>query len=539
MHRILRTAKLYFIFAVCVCNCVVSLPICAAERAPTSAEIVTAASKTAERLKRENASWTVVYQLASQRPCSVRITSTPNQRLWEFFSTDSSVPLPRIISRDGVWYVRDGDRNYKCRPYEACFEDSNTIVLLARSELWLWTQADTRLGEFVALEKDIATFRVSFPETMSNQLQRHLEKLRAELKTLHHGSNPEIEKQIADLEHLKREGLKRLVDVSSGIIVGVINPTSSLRTADFQWNPHIEVNAFAVDATAWEDLTKPWQIAPDRIAVASYSRARRPVKSNPGEAVLLNLDSGEIRRIPFKSGTATTGCLSRDRKKAYVLGSTFRGENGVFEIELDSGENRTIIGPVEPGSGSLHMPSLSPDNRMMAVLGRFSGNAHENQVCLIDIHAGKIQKLGTDLSIDRLSWLPDGKGLLVSSSPVDKSGKRGKTTICRLGLDGRLTELFQGWCPVTLGATSRMLFDYFGGEYDQWTLCDFDGRRPQRLGNGYKDYLFPSSSPDGKQVLMIRLGENQETSPIIVDVASGESKLVPAPRGSWAHPVWK
>ena len=108
-------------------------------------------------------------------------------------------------------------------------------------------------------------------------------------------------------------------------------------------------------------------------------------------------------------------------------------------------------------------------------------------------------------------------------------------TICRMALPGgAITELCPGNSPVVLG--QRILFE---GDGDRWMTCDLQGKDAQPLCGGLPKHGFPSPSPDGTQVLLMRFVQGTGPRPVVVTVADGAVRELPVGGGLWAMPAWR
>jgi Tol biopolymer transport system component len=221
----------------------------------------------------------------------------------------------------------------------------------------------------------------------------------------------------------------------------------------------------------------------------------------------------------------------------FVIGTSAFAGMMLFEIDLKTGSNRKITSAYELKSGPLLFPTLSPDGSTVALLSTSAGKVLEAQVWLIDVATGRAKKLGVPFDTSKLSWLPDGRGLIAVSRK--SSLELEQAVVCRLGLDGQLTELCQGASPVVLGNSPKILFDARNGDASRWMICDLNGKNAQQLGDGLPKFGFPSPSADGSQVLMMRFGGVEGPKPTMVNVATGAVKAIPAGPGLWALPAWQ
>ena len=252
---------------------------------------------------------------------------------------------------------------------------------------------------------------------------------------------------------------------------------------------------------------------------------------------LLDMKTGRYRRIPFEGAMTLPGCFTRDRTSVVVTGvDTTAGIMGLYQIDLKAGTNRQLGGDLLASGYSL-FPRLSPDGKTVAVLHKgASGQILELQVCLVDLATGAAKPLGEPRDTGPLSWLPDGKGLIITDrKPIDVS-KPAISTICRLDLDGRLTKLCAGGSPVVLDEEKRILFE------DQatrlWQTCDLEGGDVKLYADGMKGCAFPAPSPDGKKLLMMHFRAGQAPEPLIFPLGQTAGKPATTAPGLWKSPAW-
>jgi Tol biopolymer transport system component len=209
----------------------------------------------------------------------------------------------------------------------------------------------------------------------------------------------------------------------------------------------------------------------------------------------------------------------------------------LFEINLLTGEHRQLGGKALE-AGILHFPVISPDGRTLAAIKAdwASGPLH-SQVHLVDIASGTSKPLGKPLDTAFLSWLPDGEGLILVSRESPDPNQPSIGTICRMDLAGKLTPLRKGNAPLVLENTKRILFE--DSETDEWKTCDFHGDDVRPFGDGMKDFGFPTPSPDGNRLIMMKFEVLKGPRPYIVEVSTGKSEPLLVGEGLWALPSWR
>src|SRR5262249_3331966 len=144
-------------------------------------------------------------------------------------------------------------------------------------------------------------------------------------------------------------------------------------------------------------------------------------------------------------------------------------------------------------------PALSPDGKTVAVLHRgASERLLEQQVCLVDLESGNARQVGKPRDVGPLSWLPDGRGLLMVDRKVVEMSKPTHDTVSRMSLDGEVTLICEGSSPVLLGDGKVILFQ--DQRTRMWNTCDLNGKEIRPYAGGMPGHGFPAPAPDGKRV---------------------------------------
>jgi hypothetical protein len=488
-------------------------------QSPDPDAVARAGAKTALRLRDGAASWTVTHEAPSGARFLVSVLQDRARRRIALAAevAGEKVPLARIVERDGLWYVVDGAQTGKYRPYEAPLSLSTAYFYLARSSVMVmadreglegWKHQETRAG--------IASYRAPVPEGVRRSLERMLDR-------------PEARARVADL---LEQGLLLRLELATGIVVESGNSERRLAVGEFRLLDKVDEAEFAVAGRAWTDLSAD----PTRGDLLEWVMIGHNTMFRPGgpkgelDVRLLNLGSGELRRVPFRGGNALPGCFLRDRRKAVVSGLMDNGALGLFEVDLGTGENRRLGGKALE-SGFALGPAPSPDGKSLAVLHKGGAEGHlELRVALVDLASGEGRHVGEPLDGAFLSWLPDGKGLVLLRREAGGAG-----TVSRMDLDGRITPIVPGDSPVVLEGTRAILFQ----EGELWKTCDLAGKNAKLLGDGLRGHGFPSPAPDGKRLLMMRFRPNQAPEPVVVVLPGQEIRAATKLPGLWGFPAWR
>jgi len=514
---------------------------------PAVESLARAGQATLKRLETEAASWTATTQLGGGTRVVVETVGTPTQRrtILRIEAQSRSSELLRIVVRNGVWYATEGRKAGKYRPYEAPFDFPTAYLFLTLSDPQCIVEAQrAALGEYQGTSDGIATYRAPLAEPTRRQIQNMLgEYDQMKQRNPDQAAKPDMAKPFERLRDLLENGTPTKIEVATGLIVQFGTAERQIEIHDFRWLDRLPPDEFKVEGKQWDDSTEdPTECGTSELLMISHSGMWQPgMKSHDTEGGLFDLRTGRYRRLPFKGATALPGCFMRDRTRVVVSGlDASIGAMGLYEVDLKSGENRRLGGDLLANGFSL-MPALSADGKTLAVLHkRATGGILDSEVCLVDVETGAARALGKPHDMAYLSWLPNGKGLILlvreSTDPSDVTAPR-TDTIARMDMNGGIEKVREGTSPVLMGDGKTILFQ--DSKSRTWHTCDLDGGHAKQFADGLERYGDPSPAPDGKRMIMMHFRSGKAPEPMILPI--GESKGIPATtaRGLWASPAWR
>lgn len=519
----------------------------AGDEQPDPAALARAGRATLGRLETQAASWTATTHLAGGSRAVVEVVQAPGMRrsVLSIEAQGRRFEVLRIINRDGLWYVTEGARRGKYRPFEAPSDLPSAYFFLTRSEPLCITEAEgEEFGAYEGTADGVATYRTPLGEPQVLQLRKMLdeyETMKARDPDL--ASNPEMERTFERMRDLLEEGIPTRVEVASGLVVRYGASEKQTEIHDFRWLERVPPEAFGVEGVEWQDFTEdPTGGDPTELVMLGHNGTWRPgTRTGETDGRLLDLRTGSYRRIPFHGATVLPGCFLKDRRRVVVSGlDAIEGVLGLYEVDLTTGENRRLGGDLL-ASGMTLMPALSPDGTTLAVLHKgATGGILDTQVCLVDLKSGEARTLGEPRDLAFLSWSPNGEGLVLLhrevADPTNPTGPR-TDTIARMDLEGRISKIREGSSPVLLADGETILFE--DKETRTWQTCDLEGANVRPYAGGLSGYGFPSPSPDGERIMMMRFEQGAAPVPTILPI--GEDKGVPATTapGLWATPAWR
>ncbi len=515
-----------------------------AEKKPDNAALAAAGQASMKRFQKESASWKSTTSLPGGVDVVVESVSAPNalRCVLSFEMRGRRDEFARITQKDGVWYVVEGRKAGKYRPFEAPFDVPTAYVFLVRSRpQFILAPEQAEFGTYQATRNGLATYRTPLPDAQAKQLQSSIDEFDKFMKaTPGQAVPPEAARTIDEARDVLKNGLSTEVEVGSGMLTQLGPPEMRTKVTEFRWRGEMDPKDFATDGPKWEDYTDD-PTAGDRgdLVMMGHSGLWRPgMPAQDADGRLLDLKTGRFRRIAFRSAVTLPGCFTKDRMAVVVTGvDTMTGAMGIYEINLKTGQHRQLGGALLATGFSL-FPCLSPDGKTVAVVHNgASGGLLDAQICLVDLATGNAKPLGKPRDTGPVSWLPDSKGLvIVERTSIDVS-KPAVEAVCRLDLDGRVTKLCPGSSPVVLGESKRIMFQ------DQttrlWMTCDISGADVKLYADGMKEYAFPAPAPDGKRLLMMRFRKGQAPEPMIFSLEQTEGKAATTVPGLWKSPAWR
>ena len=516
--------------------------------APNSQELVQRATKTMNRLQDEAVSWKAIFEV-SGRDVKVQIATQQSgansTATASILADDASQELFRIHARDGVWYLVQDGSVAKYRPYETPIALPSMYMFLAKSDKFIVTEQLFASAKFESLKGNIATYRTPLPESARRQLQLSLNAFAESKKLNPDRNNSELERIVSNVRESLERGMTIDIDIDSGIIVESGVPGNRYWVKDLDWQAPESAAALPIELVAAADHTKPiTDVVESRDDLAMISHAGGWAPGQPAidtEAVILNIRTGEIRRVPFSGGGTLTGCFAKDRYSVFISGLVIEeGGTGLFQVDLGTGATKRIS--EETLKGFTIFPTLSPDGRYLACLNKAGSEPGilDSQVCVVELATGRVQKIGAPLDTAFLSWFPDQTGLLLITRKRGDPKLPSEETIARMNLNGQITPIRSGTFPIILGSQRRILFvDDMGRKDRKWMSCDFAGKYEKMLGDGLAEFGFPALAPDGKRLIMMRLSKSTGPRPYVVDLSTGESSPINVGKGLWAMPAWR
>jgi hypothetical protein len=512
---------------------------------PDIAEIAAAAKQTAAKLATTGASWETLI-VRPQATVHVRIVRSPTMKKTRITIEPpggAEQPIAQIIERDGFWYVTQQGQRLKNRAYETPFQLATVPALLAMAELRFAASTDpAAYGTFESAEGTLATYRAPLPPQARTQAASAVADARRVGGEKFEKFNPELRATMEALSEMLEHGIPTRVDVDRGLVVYTSSPQLTVSTIDFRWMDPVPASEFDVSGN-WEDNTSdPTAGDLNSLAMLQHAGTWQPGMATPDtETRLVDLTTGKIRRVPFRDGMCGLGCFSKDRLSVIVSAmDPTTSVMGLYQINLRTGENKRL-GGTALATGITMGAALSPDGTRVVVSHK-DGNESilRWRIAVVNLQTNETKLIGEAMDVAFLSWAPDGQSIvLLRREDNGDPNKVPDSTIVRMDLSGNLTPVRRGRDPVVLG-DGRILF--LDTSDSLWKTCAITGEDVKTVGDGLKDYFFPSPSPDGKRLMMMHKNTSTPTAAPtaeIIDLATGAATPLKLPAGLWTMPSWK
>jgi hypothetical protein len=503
---------------------------------PNPEELAKAGRNTKARLQSAAAIWDVKYNLPNGT-MRVNVVREKDRQAWLFFETVGSneVVVCSLVQTGGFWYALETQTTVKTRPWEAELHLPGGYLFLRLAELqFVQNAADLANATFKSRRGNRLEYRLPLSVEERTNAQKVISDFenigKAHPKFL---NEPDTKKTLALARDELENGMPLVIDEKTGIVREIETQNVPIAVEGFQYLDQVSPTTFAVgNDVKWDDQSTPWPKSDlaNCIMVTHDPLAEPGGSSRTLDGYVLNLKTGRLRRLPHRGMAAVPVCFPQDRAEVIGSGTDLDGRTGIFKWNLLTGQETRI------SDGLITMAELSPDGRTLATM-RTLGDS--NQVRLLDFETRKERSLGKPGNIGGpIGWLPDGDGLILKrlEAPTDQNATE-LPVVCRLGMDGKVTDLRYGDSPIVLRKSKRILFQ--DNDSGLWKTCEFDGTQPKLYADGMKGYDAPVISPDETQIIFTKFENKKLPQLILFDWGSTKGKPLVSAEGFTGIPVWR
>lgn len=495
-----------------------------------------AANATAERLKTKSATWTLKISVGETNHLLIRRIQSPDQTRWLFDSIEKKKrrALIRIGATNGLWAVRQAHPISETEPkyttllatltpeYETAFFYPFTYLLLAQTELAFATNKS--FFEFARVEsRTRSKIILRMPPSHDQR----------EALAFFQEMPPQNEATSKYYHDVLENGRTYSIDLQTGLLSTGDSVFGRVELGEFKFirkafADKIEKRAADTELLSTNLFTNWPRHQTVLVAHDPFTKAR---KKRPSlYTSLLNLETGEIRRIPIHNfDLGSHACFLTNRCEVICSAAHALMESYVCKADLATGSNTVLF------NGLFKEPTLSPSGKALA--GFLHSTRQVSALAIYDFHKNTLRTIGpTNIWAGSLAWLPDESGWIVTRQLTGRLNTAGITTLWRVDWDGNSVEIGPGSAPIILPNTNRILFRHPSGS---WFTCDFDGHNTKPFGNRLTKFNSPVLSPDGKSLLFQCTEKDHEGELWLVDVETAQPKLLHTLKG-YARPIaWR
>lgn len=505
-------------------------------------QLYEAGLETQRRLEQESFSWICRFESRIQL-YELQSFVMPGRRwtqMWIEAQGQKHLILT-MIEMDGQWYLSTMEGNFRYRPYEAVVPFAAFYVLHDYS--MPSTLAEPVIdGTYVDTINGVAHFRSDLPADLMAELQQTLNQLEMNDPS---GQAPQTAQMRSQVLQMIENGKATQIDVATGIITQRGAPSRRVALSIPAWGATPDPRMFSVENMEWEDRTGSLLLSEsDREQLVTIEVEPRWQVGRPpadGIRVLLNIESGEARRLPLEHGIPLNGVLSLCRTKLYlprILGDYLEHAGlAPIELDLESGSVKQL-GPPQLQTGRSSWFALSADGSKLAFrYDKKPSHLEEPRLYVLDLASGEAKQIGEDKAEAYISWLDDGSGVIMARQKNIRPDLQPTIEIFRIDLNGESQFFREGMMPVVIPNAGRILFKKFAGKL--WHTCDLEGGDEQLFADGLPGMLQISVMPDGSRAVGVReIYEEQGpyTQPQVIDLKTGETKDIPIGPGRWIDP---
>jgi hypothetical protein len=513
---------------------------------PLTRSLILAAQQTTKKISETPASWKVRYRMRSGSVMEAKVVRDQEQQAWSFFQFENGARelVSRIVAKNGIWHVEDAQQKTKCRPYEAELHLPGGYLLLALAELrCVQNEGQFAGANFESRQGNIVSYRLP----LASESRTFIEKAVAGLEQIQkqdptYPIKPETVRALELMREQLLKGTPLSVDETTGLLTEFKMQDLLISIEDFKWLKKTSDADFALPNKAkWKDQTRPWsnKELEDCVMVGRDPLFEVGNKKPAIDSYLLNVRSGEMRRLPYEGITSQAGCFLKERNEVIVSGFDVNGFAGLVRVNLKTGANTAVHSDLARGRISMDAV-LSPNGKMVASMQMSgAGQMLEFQIRLINLSDGDSRLLGKPQRIGApFSWSPDGDSLILKRfEHVDDLRAVDPRILCRMDLDGNLTDLRAGDWPVVLHKTRKIL--YQDDKTDLWHTCELDGTKPRLFADGLPNHGQPAVSPDESKVIFARVEKGKLPPLILFEMGKSQGKEIVKAPGWTGLPVWR
>ncbi|MCM8538198.1 MAG: hypothetical protein NE334_19805 [Lentisphaeraceae bacterium] len=496
-------------------------------------EIFQTALKTKNAFDHFTFSWTAVHGNPSKNHMEVDVIHnqhTTKLSLFAVYQDERKLINVTYITKD-AWYVTENNETYKYKPLEAHYKNSKTYQYIMKSKVQFFNSRNVKqLGSFSDREENEHHFYQKVSEGEKEAIRKQVDLIRNEYipKAQTRGEENFFLVEAKRLLDYAQKGKLNIVS-DSGIISRLDSVDGVVEIKNFQWLTIANHDLLDLPEN-YVDLSKE-DISPNEILISHNGLWNPKRKDMITDGKFLNIESGHIRRLPFK-GTRSTP-YGFDAKKGIVyLTGRLPGRNAIspFALNLKTGK-MSPLGSRSLQIGHVTDMSLSEDKNKIVMIHNpepHLGDYH--QIVVLDFTEKNLKKFKVTGTPTKTSWL-DNNTILFSSFNEE-------TQLAEIYLvkTGRAPlKVTEGTYPTSLKNAKD--FIYLDMKDQLWKVFNSKTHTSKIYHDGLPKLQFPQVDAKKNKIYMILRDEENWPVPVSFDMTEKTIKTLTKEKGLWLTPV--
>lgn len=456
--------------------------------------------------------------------------------------------LAWIVQTNGLWVVRQKAGLSLWRPYEARIELTAIYSFLNGSQPMAATEGTFQKAQYLKSKDGMALYALRADEVEKRSLESLLAEMQRAAAQMKGAQLEFTERSISSLREKLETGVAMVVDEARGIIRQQPFFDGVVRIMGFEWLSAEDPswNNFAIgngpDATEKhaEPMSK-WDLNDCVVSMHDPADSTAKTADPSPEPYILNLVSGELRRVPFRGKTALSARFLKDRREV-VISSMDPGSPTFVKVNLESGQNEAFPQEMVSRGRLVFLGEVSPDGSRLAYAEMMLERSLElHQARWLELATGQSSNIGRPMrTLGDIAWLPKGDGIVFThgfgGTNMDDAVHK---MVAVMRLDGDVKDLAEGEYACVLRKSGRILYRTLVDEHGVWMTMDFDGNDKKMFKDGLINWVFPAISMDDTKLFFEKRGEPRELTPHVFNPIDSAPRRVTEFKGYFGPSAWR
>ncbi|MCM8534036.1 MAG: hypothetical protein NE330_22935 [Lentisphaeraceae bacterium] len=496
-------------------------------------EIFKTALKTKNAFDNFTFSWTAVHGNPSKNHMEVDVIhdkETTKLSLFAVYQDERKLINVTYITK-AAWFVSENNETFKYKPLEAHYKNSKTYQYLMKSKVQFFSSRNVKqLGSFSDSEQNEHHFYQQVSEGEKEAIRKQVDLIRNEYipKAQTRGEENFFLVEAKRLLDYAQKGKLNIVN-DSGIISRLDSVDGVVEIKNFKWLT-LSNHTLLDLPEHFVDLSKE-MISSNEILI-SYNGLWNPKRKDMiTDGKFLNIESGHIRRIPFKGTRSTPYGFDAEQGIVYLTGR-LPGRNAIspFALNIKTGK-MSPLGSRSLQVGHVTDMSLSANKNKLVLIHNpepHLGDLH--QLVVLDFKQKNLKKFKVTGTPTKTSWL-DKDTILYSSFNEE-------TQIAEIYLvkTGRSPlKIAEGTYPTSLNNDQDFIF--LDMKDQLWKVFNTKTQTSKAFHDGLPKLQFPQIDTKNKKIYMILRDEENWPVPVSIDMNNQKIETLTKQKGLWLTPV--